>query len=337
MKSTKKFALVLAVMMVLVAMASAASAAEVNLRFAGQFPPDHTATGFMKEVAKEVAAKSNGRIDIKIFPANQLGDYTLVYEELIRGTIDMALISVPSQFDPRMELVYINGFVTGYDGIKKAFKPNGWMAKKMDEFHTRLGVKFLGFNVEGMIGIGSTKPVRDPLDPTVNKGVLTRVPFMDVYKTGVEAMGYKTISLPYADIFQAMQTGVCDAVSSIPPALAYTVLKDAMKYWYQTNYSLENESYLMSQKTWGKLKPADQKIIFDAVTKVAAKSSDQAKKDDARYMELMRKKGIKVYTYTDKELAPIQAAISKSWVKLEANMGKDLMDEFRKQFAPKSK
>jgi TRAP-type C4-dicarboxylate transport system substrate-binding protein len=211
------------------------------------------------------------------------------------------------------------------------------MAKKMDEFHTRLGVKFLGFNVEGMIGIGSTKPVREPLDPTVNKGVLTRVPFMDVYKTGVEAMGYKTISLPYADIFQAMQTGVCDAVSSIPPALAYTVLKDAMKYWYQTNYSLENESYLMSQKTWSKLKPADQKIIFDAVTKVAAKSIDQAKKDDARYMDLMRKKGIKVYTYTDKELAPIQAAISKSWVKLEANMGKDLMDEFRKQFAPKSK
>ncbi|MEA4872685.1 MAG: C4-dicarboxylate ABC transporter substrate-binding protein, partial [Synergistaceae bacterium] len=62
-----------------------------------------------------------------------------------------------------------------------------------------------------------------------------------------------------------------------------------------------------------------------------------AKKDDALYMDLMRKKGIKVYTYTDKELAPIQEAISKSWVKLEANMGKDLMNEFRKQFAPKSK
>ena len=66
MKSTKKFALVLAVMMIMVAMASAASAAEINLRFAGQFPPDHTATGFMKEVAKEVAAKSNGRIEIKV-------------------------------------------------------------------------------------------------------------------------------------------------------------------------------------------------------------------------------------------------------------------------------
>jgi len=337
MKSIKKVATLLAAVFILTAMATGALAAQTTLRFAGQFPPDHTATGFMKEVAKEVAAKSNGRIEIKIFPANQLGDYTLVYEELIRGTIDMALISVPSQFDPRMELVYINGFVKSYDDIKKAFKPNGWIATKMDQFHTHLGVKFLGFNVEGMIGLGSTKPVREPLNPSVNKGVLTRVPFMEVYKTGVEAMGYKTISLPYADIYQSMQTGVCDAVSSIPPALAYTVLKDVMKHWYQLNYSLENESYLMSQKTWSKLKPADQKIIFDAVTKVAAKSIDQAKKDDIHYMDLMRKKGIKVYTYTDKQLAPLQAAIAKSWVKLEPSMGKDLMDEFRKQFAPKSK
>jgi len=337
MKSIKKVATLLAAVFILTAMATGALAAQTTLRFAGQFPPDHTATGFMKEVAKEVAAKSNGRIEIKIFPANQLGDYTLVYEELIRGTIDMALISVPSQFDPRMELVYINGFVKSYDDIKKAFKPNGWIATKMDQFHTHLGVKFLGFNVEGMIGLGSTKPVREPLNPSVNKGVLTRVPFMEVYKTGVEAMGYKTISLPYADIYQSMQTGVCDAVSSIPPALAYTVLKDVMKHWYQLNYSLENESYLMSQKTWSKLKPADQKIIFDAVTKVAAKSIDQAKKDDMHYMDLMRKKGIKVYTYTDKQLAPLQAAIAKSWVKLEPSMGKDLMDEFRKQFAPKSK
>ena len=67
------------------------------------------------------------------------------------------------------------------------------------------------------------------------------------------------------------------------------------------------------------------------------KSIDQAKKDDTRYMDLMKKNGIKVYTYTDKQLAPIQAAISKSWVKLEPSMGKDLMKEFRQQFAPKSK
>ncbi len=111
------------------------------------------------------------------------------------------------------------------------------------------------------------------------------------------------------------------ATHSIPPALAYTVLKDAMKYWYQTNYSLENESYLMSQKTWSKLKPADQKIIFDAVTKVAAKSIDQAKKDDAHYMDLMRKKGSRSSHIQTKNLL-LSRKRSQRAVKLEANMAR---------------
>jgi len=47
-KGFKRIALVLSVAVTLAAMASIASAAEMTLRFAGQFPPDHTATGFMK-------------------------------------------------------------------------------------------------------------------------------------------------------------------------------------------------------------------------------------------------------------------------------------------------
>lgn len=337
MKNIKKTSLLLLAVFLVSFFCTAASAApkKTLLRFAGQFPSEHTATGFMREVAKEIEDKSEGRIEVKVYPANQLGDYTLVYEELIRGTIDMALISVPSQFDPRMELVYINGFVSGYEGIRQAFKPDGWIAKTMNELHTRLGVKFLGFNVEGMIGMATTKEVKEPLNPEVNKGALARVPNMEVYKTGVEAMGFNTVTIPYADIYQSMQTGVCDAASSIPPALAYTVLKDVMKCWYQTNYSLENESYLMSKKTWDKLSEADRKIIQNAVNKVAEESITQAKKDDEHYMKLMKEKGIKVFTYTDEELRPIRKAISESWSKLDKKLGKEFMDDFREQFAPK--
>ena len=126
---------------------SAVAAPAMTLKFAGQSPADHPASVLMNEIAKEVAAKTKGRIEVKIYPANQLGDYTLVYEELIKGTIDMSCTSVPSQFDPRLELVYINGFVKGYGDVKKVFAPTGWLFKKMDELNTRLGVKLGGFFV----------------------------------------------------------------------------------------------------------------------------------------------------------------------------------------------
>jgi TRAP-type C4-dicarboxylate transport system substrate-binding protein len=316
-------------------MVPAAFAAPVTLKFAGQYPADHPGTKLMESIAKEVAQKTQGRVNIKVYPGNQLGDYTLVYEELIRGTIDMSCTSVPSQFDPRLELMYINGYVTGYDSAKKAFNPNGWLFKKMDELNSRLGVKLLGFYVEGMIGTGTTKPAKEPLNPKVDKGILCRVPNMDVYKLGAEAQGYRTVTIPYADVYQSMQTGVCDGVNGFATTAALTSLGDVLKYWYATNYSMECINYMISKKTWDKLSPADQKTLHAVVTKATMKSIDEAKALDETSMKAMEKKGIKVFRYSEAQLLPISKAVAASWPKLEGKMTKELITEFRKNLAPK--
>ena len=314
---------------------SALAAPEITLKFAGQSPADHPATVLMNELAKEVAAKTKGRIEVKVYPANQLGDYTLVYEELIKGTIEMGCISVPSQFDPRLELVYINGFLRDYNDVKRIFAPNAWLFKKMDELNNRLGVKLGGFFIEGMIGTATTKPAASPLDPSVKKGVLIRVPNMDVYKLAAEAIGYRTVTIPYADVYQALQTGVAEGVNGFSVVAAYTMLRDVIKYWYNTNYSLECLNIMISGKTWAKMAPADQKILQQAINNLAAKSIVIAKQTDEKYMQLMRDKGIKVYTYSAKELVPIAKASASTWPMLEKKMTKELIDEFRKELAPK--
>ncbi len=318
----------------LVLVAGSAFAAEITLKFAGQNPADHPATLLMEEIAAEVAEKSDGRIEIKVYPMNQLGDYTLVYEELIRGTIDMSCTSVPSQFDPRLELLYVNGYVKGYEDVKKVFAPDAWLFGKMDELNNRLGVKLLGFFVEGMIGTGTTKPAAEPLDPSVNKGVLVRVANMDVYKLGAEAMGYRTVTIPYSDVYQAMQTGVCEGVNGYSTAAAYTMLRDVLKHWYMTNYSLEVINYMFSGKIWEKLSEGDRQIVQAAVSHAAAKSIVQAKAEDEKFMQMMRDYGIEVHTYSEEELLPLAEACATTWGQLEKNMTKELMDEFRVNMAP---
>lgn len=316
-------------------MAGAAMAADVTLKFAGQHPEGHPATNLMNDIAKEVAEKTDGKVEIKVYPAGQLGDYTLVYEELIRGTIDMSCTSVPSQFDPRLELVYVNGYVKGYDDVAKVFAPNGWMFNTMDKLNKRLGVKLLGFFVEGMIGTGTTKPVESPLDPSVPKDHLIRVANMDVYKLGAEAMGYRAVTIPWSDVYQSLQTGVADGANGFSCSAAYTMLRDVIKYWYMTNYSLEIMNYMISEQTWSKLSPEHQKVLQEAVDHAAAKSIQQAKSEDERYMQMMRDHGIQVFTYEEAELLPLSEACATTWTKLEKNMTKELMDEFRKELAPK--
>lgn len=319
------------------AAATSAQAAPLVLKFAGQNPPDHHATEAMRQIAKEVATKTNNRIQVKVYPANQLGDYSLVYEELVRGTIEMAQISFPSQFDNRMDLIYVQGYTSSYEQVAKVYDPRGWFFKKMDDFNTKLGVKLLGMYLEGMVGIGTVKPLREPLNPKVDHGVLLRIPNMDVFQTALNGAGFRTISIPFADVYQSMQTGVCDGDTGYSIVAAYTTFGDVIKHWYNFNKNTECLGIMVSKKIWDKLSPADRKVIQEAASKQAALSIKNARANDQKYLDLMKKKGIQVHMYSPKELQPMMDAFAATWSQLDKSKGKALMDEFRKEMDKISK
>lgn len=308
-----------------------AAGEQLVLKFAGQNPPDHFATVSMNEIAKEVAEKTDGRIQIKVYPANQLGDYSLVYEELVRGTIEMASISFPSQFDNRMDLIYVHGYTSSYQQVAKVYDPNGWFFSKMDEFNRNLGVKLLGMYLEGMVGMGTVKELKDPLDPTVDKGVLLRIPNMDVFKTALEGAKFRTISIPFADVYQSMQTGVCDGDTGYSIVAAYTALGDVIKHWYNFNKNTECLGIMISGKVWESLSDADKAVLQEAVNRQTALAIKNAEANDKKYLDLMRERGIVVHTYTPEELAPMMEAFKATWSELDESKGKELMDEFRSE------
>lgn len=312
-----------------IGLAATASAAPLVIKFAGQNPPEHHASEAMRDIAREVGERTNGRIEVKVFPANQLGDYSLVYEELVRGTIEMAAISFPSQFDNRMDLIYVHGYTSSYEQVAKVYDPNGWFFAKMGEFNSHLGVKLLGMYLDGMVGIGTTKPMKEPLNPKADKGLLLRIPNMDVFKTALEDAGIRTISIPFAEVYQSIQTGVCDGDTGYSIVAAYTALGDVIKHWYNFNKNTECLGIMISAKLWESLSAEDQAILQEAVNRQAAKSITDARANDERYLQLMRDKGITVHTYTTEELQPLMEAFANSWSKLDATKGKDLMDEFK--------
>ena len=321
----------LSALLLLVFIAPCAEAADITLRFAGQFPDGHYATKLMRDIAGGVNQRTNGRIAIEVYPANKLGDYTLVYEDLMKGRVDMALITNSGQFDPRLELPNLNVFPS-YESAAKDFAPDSWLAKRISEYNTRLGVKFLGFHIEGMTGIASTKKIKSPLDPNSNKGVLARVPLTTVYPEIIRAQGYRTVSLPYAGLAAAVQEDSCDAVTGVSTGAAATDLAGVVKYWYNLNYTIETLSYLMSADTWDKLREDDLAIIYSEVAKASKRSLETARQNDEMNLERMKKSGIKVFTYTEKELAPAREAVLEHMKVLEPTIGKGLMGDALKHF-----
>ena len=212
------------------------------------------------------------------YPRASSATNLLVYEELIR-TITWPFISIPA-VRLRLELIYVPYLMRDYGEAAEVFKQGGWLFNKMAELHGELGVKFLGFNVEGFGGLGLTKEPKEVLNPLVKKDLLLRVPPMDTFKIGADDMGYTTVSVPYAELYTALQTGIAEGWTGGAPPHSYQGFRDVLKYYYQINNFVETESYLMSKVTWNKLSEADRKIIADACARAARESIEISERED---------------------------------------------------------
>ena len=318
---------VLAMAVAVFALPSVASAR--SLRFSLQHPIEHSAVAAAKAIAKQVAEETEGRVKIKIYPANQLGDFVQVYEEVMRGSIDIAHITVPDQFDARLSAGFLPYVAKDYKELRKVFAPDSFLSKNMRTIHAGLGVKFLGYYPEGFAGIGSTKPLENIYEPGKEKGILLRCAPVDVFTAGAQSLGFRTITVPWSDTFSAMQTGVADGTAGCPPNLHWQLFRDVVKYYYQYNQSHEATQYVMNKNTFEKL-GKDAPIVERIFAEACKKSFDVAEQEDEFYRKKLADYGVKVLVFSDAEMAKIVSHVRKeAWDRLEPSMTKEFLDGLR--------
>ncbi|MCF7934776.1 MAG: TRAP transporter substrate-binding protein DctP [Synergistales bacterium] len=313
-----------------VATEQAAAKADLTIKVAGISPKEYRSTEGLYRIEKKVEEGTDGRIQMEIFPMNQLGDYTQVFEEIRRGTIEMGLIFIPSQYDVKLELGSLPFLAKDADGMRKQLSPGSYVYGVLEETLDKLGVKLLRIQGEGFIGVGSKKAPNAPADPTVDKDMLIRIAPLAVYKETAEDMGYRTTNIPYADTYSAIQTGVCDGWIGGSARINYEVFRDVIKHYIPYNCLFDQTGYLVNQKLWNSLSPEDQKLITDAVNAEADKSFEDCKKENEVYMEKMKERGIEIVNLTEEERSALAEYIrNTTWPKFEDKFGKDMMDKVR--------
>lgn len=280
------------------------------------------------EFKEEVETKTDGRIKLDVYPANQLGDYTAVYEDIINGTIEMALQPLPSQFDSRLELLFVHYLVNNYEEAKELFAPGSYVFNKLEEINEELGVKFLGVHVAGLGGVGTIKELKEPEIPGVDKGALIRVPSIDLYNQTALDLGFRTVSIPYSEVFQALQTGIADGWVGGPPVAQYSETRDVINYYYHYQNLVEAAPLIMSLDIWSELSEEDKNVLTEAANNLTIRGIETAEENDNFYMEELRKEGIEVIEFSAEELKEIsEYSRRESWPKMEERLGADIVNE----------
>lgn len=302
------------------------AAADIQLSISGQHAADHPATQALNDIAAAIEAADVG-LTARVFPSNQLGDYTLVYEDVVRGNVDIAHLTVPSQLDPNLEANFFPFLVSSYDDMRRIYSEGSCFYSAYADMQAALGVRLMGIYPEGFIGVALTRPAEHIFEAGVDKGVLIRVPPIDTFSVGAQAMGFRGTTIAYADLYPALQTGVADGWIGGTAGLNYTGFSDVVTEFIPYRAYVEATAYVMSEQTWERLDDAQREAVTAALGAATQAAIERSEAEDTDYLAGLEEKGITVHDFSgevaEQFIADVRAV---AWPLLEERFGSELVD-----------
>lgn len=282
--------------------AAANSDGTYHLRLATLYPTDHELTIAAQKTCDKINEETGGKVTIQIYPSDQLGDYTSVYEEIMKGTIDMTINTMVTTYDSTLEMLTIPYLATSYAEAKEIFcDPNSYYFQTIAEHQRKLGIETLGIYISGAMGIGAAKPIDNVMNYSAKKPDLIRCPSMDSYLWTAEGFGFNTVTINYSELYSSLQTGVCDGWVGGGAYVNYISFRDVLKYFCDARYIFENIVCIMNKDLFDGMPAEYQTIIQTAFAESSTAFADQMEALDEKAMSDMEAMGIEIYRPTDAE------------------------------------
>ncbi|HML31917.1 MULTISPECIES: TRAP transporter substrate-binding protein [Sporomusa] len=214
-----------------------------------------------QKFAELVAKKTNGEVTVQIFPNSTIGNDRDMTEGLQMGSVDFALVAgVLGNFEPSLQIMEMPYLFKNEEHLRKViYGPIG--DDLLGKLLSSSNIRGLSFWERGPRQLTTNKPVNSLEDI---KGIKIRVPEIPPMVTAWKAMGANPTPMAWGEVYTALQQNVIEAQENPVPYIHAGKIYEVQKYIAMTNHKYEYVVMAMSNKTWEKLTPDQQKAISEA-------------------------------------------------------------------------
>ncbi len=267
--------------------------------------------GYM-ELADRLNKVSGGRLDVKVFPSNQLGNDEDTIEQAIQG-VNIAVNTDPARMGTYVKeigILMMGYFADNYDECLKVTQTESFKQweEKLASDH---GIRVLAFNFyDGPRHFMTNKEIHTPADLA---NLRIRTIGSEVCIESVKAMGATPIVYPWGELYNGIQSKAVDGCeaqnTSTYPSRTYEVTK----YQSKTGH-FQLLQALVCGEVWFKTLPADlQQILLDTAKEVGAESARKVLAEADKCEQEMVKAGLVVI---EPDTAPFKEAVKPAYDKL---------------------
>ncbi|WP_419661308.1 DctP3: C4-TRAP dicarboxylate transporter periplasmatic binding protein [Desulfosarcina variabilis str. Montpellier] len=298
----------------------------VRMRFGHVAPPMHAQAKAAEYFAQYVEKESGGRIKCSTHPQGQLGSHIQMLESLQVGTLEMVSVagSALTEFVPEIALTSMAFLFDTEDEMYALMA--GPVGKKIEAAFEPKGLVYGGIADHGFKAFLNRKgPVTRIEDMGPFKWrVIPNELFLDNY----EAMGASPITLPWPEVFSALQRGVIDGIDLTPNECWGAKTYEALKYMSLCKLGLNPQVYVASQVFLENLPEDLRQIMVKGMADAAQWHTAKIRQEDATVvLPDLKDKGFVINQVADAELARFRKAVAPVHQKWREKIGPALFDE----------
>jgi tripartite ATP-independent transporter DctP family solute receptor len=244
------------------------SSSKITFKLASMTAMDHTYNQGALRFAELVKERSNGRIEITIFPEGKLGKGEKeLLEAIQQGTIDFYVGSTGpvSGFCPSMGILDLPFLFRNYAHADKVL--DGPVGRQLLEDLEKANIKGLAFWENGFRNLtNSKKEVKNPSDA---KGLKIRTMENQIHLVAWRAVGVYPVALPFGELYGDLQKKSIDGQENPIGVIYSSKFYEVQKYLSLTQHVYSPALIAISPKAWQTLSKEDQDMFLKTAAEVA--------------------------------------------------------------------
>jgi TRAP-type transport system periplasmic protein len=285
-----------------------ASAAEFEYKLATGQDPTHPVNTRAQEALNRIREASGGRLDIKLFPANQLGSDTDLLAQVRNGSVEFFNLStsILATFVPVAGILNTGFAFKDYDTVWQATDGDLGNYVRAQIAKTAITTVSRPFDNGFRHITSSTREIRTPDDL---KGFKIRVPPAPMLTSLFKALDSSPAPINFNELYSALQTKVVEGEENPLAIIATTRLYEVQKSCSMTGHVWDGYWVLANKRAVQAL-PKD---LQDLVARELDRSTADQREDVAKLSVSLRQdltaKGI---TFIDVDREPFRQALAKT-------------------------
>lgn len=266
--------------------------------------------------AKQVKAKSNGRIDVQVFGAGSLGGEKEIVEGVKNGFIQSAMVSgvMANYFPPAM--VTDIPYLFASDAVADHVMDGPYGQKLSQDLLASTGMRNLCFGEVGFRHFSTGKvAIHTPKDMA---GLKIRVQETPLYITEMKALGAQPTPIAFPETYTALQTGVVDGEENPIPTIIFAKFYEVQKHVTLDGHNYGVDWFVINDKFFKSLPPDLQQVVQDSAKAACGEERRINRVFAAQGIKTLKDKGVDVYTPTTAEVGQFRAATQQpviEWLK----------------------